>query len=193
MQFKFSGCAALLLLLIINSFTFAQSKVAAHWTFDQKDGRESVSGAQDQVSGNFKFVPGVAGNALQLALQLDGYTSSVLHKGAPQFTNQFSVEAWVALEAYPWTWCAVIDGEKDQQQGYYFGIDPEGRFGLHLALDGKWQTATSEAKLPLYKWNHLVATFDAATGVQLFLNGKDRKSTRLNSSHGGISRMPSSA
>ena len=121
-----------------------------------------------QLTGNFKYVPGVAGNALQL----DGYTSSVLHKAAPTIGNQFSVEAWVALEAYPWTWCAVIDHAKDQQQGYYFGIDPEGRFGLHLALDGKWQTATSETKLPLYKWNHLVATFDAAVGVRLYLNGK---------------------
>ena len=130
--------------------------------------REKISGAQDQLVGNFKYVAGVAGNALQL----DGYTSSVLHKAPLTLGQQFSVEAWVALEAYPWTWCAIIDGEKDQQQGYYFGIDPEGRFGLHLALDGKWQTATSETKLPLYKWNHLVATFDAAVGVRLYLNGK---------------------
>ena len=83
MQIKFPNRAALLLVLWLNTFTAAQSNVAAHWTFDQKDGRESISGAQDQVTGNFKYVPGVAGNPLQLALQLDGYTSSVLHKDAP--------------------------------------------------------------------------------------------------------------
>lgn len=171
MQIKVSICAALWLTLFVSSSSLAQPKLAAHWTFDQKDesfAREKISGAQDQLTGNFKYVAGVSGNALQL----DGYTSSVLHKAPPNLGNQFSVEAWVALEAYPWTWCAVIDHEKDQQQGYYFGIDPEGRFGLHLALDGKWQTATSEAKLPLYKWNHLVATFDAKAGVRLFLNGQ---------------------
>jgi hypothetical protein len=167
MQIKFS-IRALLLLLLLNTVASAQSTLAAHWTFDQKDGRETISGAQDQATGIFKYVPGVAGQALQL----DGYTSSVLHKAAPQLGNQFSVEAWVALEAYPWTWCAVMDAQKEEQQGYYFGIDPEGRFGLHLAIDGQWQTATSEAKLPLYQWNHLVATFDSAIGVRLYLNGK---------------------
>ncbi len=160
-----------LMLVLLTAASTAQPKLAAHWSFDNKDEsfvREKISSAQDQLTGNFKYVPGVSGNALQL----DDYTSSVLHKTPPALGNQFSVEAWVALEAYPWTWCAIIDHEKEQQQGYYFGIDPEGRFGLHLALDGKWQTATSETKLPLYKWNHLVATFDAGAGVRLYLNGE---------------------
>ena len=43
----------------------------------------------------------------------------------------------------------------------------------------------------LYLWGHLTASHDAM--LPLLGLGEDRKSTRLNSSHSGESRMPSSA
>ena len=27
----------------------------------------------------------------------------------PEFTGAFTVEAWVALQAYPWNWTALVD------------------------------------------------------------------------------------
>ena len=69
-----------------------------------------------------------------------------------------------------------------------------------LTLDGCNFEATAQGvrvEIPLAVWEvvrrHTPARFDLAalTGAQL--RAEDRKSTRLNSSHLGISRMPSSA
>jgi len=147
--------------------------LAAHWSFNETEGREvreTVSGNKDTIAGNYKYVPGVSGNALRF----DGYTTSVTRRDAvaPRLDGPFTIEAWVALQSYPWTWCPIVDNEHDDQAGYYFGIDPEGRIGLHLAVGGFWQTTTSDLAVPLYKWNHLAGAFDPGGGIFLYLNGK---------------------
>jgi hypothetical protein len=135
----------------------------ASWSFDQ-------GSPADEVRGYHRYVDGVSGRALRF----DGQTTAVVRAGAkmPRLTGAFSVEAWVALQTYPWTWCAVINQEKDHRAGYFFGIDPEGRFGLQIAVDGTWQECRSDAGLPLYAWNHLLGTFDPAAGLKVFLNGR---------------------
>jgi len=141
----------------------ADKPPVASWSFDQGKGADEIRGFQ-------KSVPGVAGNGLRF----DGQTTVVVRGAAkaPRLGGPFSVEAWVALQTLPWTWCAVVNQEKDRQAGYFFGLDPEGRFGLHLAVDGQWRESRSTVKLPLYTWNHIVGTFDPASGIKLYLNGK---------------------
>jgi len=135
----------------------------ASWSFDQGSGADAVSGFR-------KFVPGVAGSGLRF----DGQTTAVVRGAskAPRLGGAFSIEAWVAIQAYPWTWCAVVNQERDRKSGYFFGLDPEGRFGLHVAVDGQWRESRSTVHLPLYAWNHIVGTFDPASGIKLYLNGK---------------------
>ncbi|MCJ7589465.1 MAG: LamG domain-containing protein, partial [Candidatus Aminicenantes bacterium] len=108
------------------------------------------------------------------ALRFDGQTTTVVRSAVkmPRLRGAFSVEAWVALQTYPWTWCAIINQEKDRQAGYFFGIDPEGRFGLHLATREGWQDCRSSVGLPLYAWNNILGVFDPATGLRLYLNGQ---------------------
>jgi hypothetical protein len=135
----------------------------ATWSFEPGQG-------SDQVRGFHSSVPGVAG----LALRFDGQTTTVIRKASAigRFGPAFTVEAWVAIQEYPWTWCAIVNQEKGHRAGFFFGIDPEGRFGLQLAAGGKWQESQSDTKLPLYAWNHLAATFDPTTGIKLYCNGK---------------------
>jgi hypothetical protein len=151
-----AGCLA-------NAVLAADRTPVASWSFDQGPGG-------DEVRGYHKFVNGVAGQALRL----DGQTTVVVRAAAkmPRLAGAFSVEAWVAIQTYPWTWCAIVNQEKDLRAGYFFGIDPEGRFGLQAAVNGAWQECRSAAGLPLYAWNHLLATFDPATGFKLYLNGQ---------------------
>jgi hypothetical protein len=152
-----------LTVLFVSLALAADRPPAATWTFDQGKG-------SDQVQGYHKFVPGVAGTGLRF----DGQTTSVVRAAAkaPRLGNSFTVEAWAAIQTYPWTWCALVNQERDRKAGYFFGIDPEGYFGLHLSVDGRWQEFRSGTKLPLYAWNHMAATFDAASGIKLFWNGK---------------------
>jgi hypothetical protein len=151
-----AGCLA-------NAAFAADRPPVASWSFDP-------SAAGDELRGFHKFVDGVAGKALRF----DGQTTAVVRPAAkmPRISGAFSVEAWVALQTYPWTWCAIVNQEKDRQAGYFFGIDPEGRFGLQLAAGEGWQACRSSVALPLYAWNHILGVFDPATGLRLYLNGK---------------------
>lgn len=165
-RFVFFGFALVLVGLALE----AGERPVASWSFDQ-------GSSVDTISGFRKFVPGVAGNGLRF----DGQTTVVVRNAlkAPRLGNAFSIEAWVAVQTYPWTWCAVVNQEKDHKSGYFFGIDPEGYFGLHVAVDGQWRESRSTVRLPLYAWNHLVGTFDAASGIKLYLNGNPAGETKF--------------
>ena len=157
------GLLRILVLLLASAPLGAQRAPVASWSFEQ--GKDA-----DEIRGFHTFVPGVAGTGLRV----DGQTTTVIRKAARmgRLGPAFWIEAWVAIQEYPWTWCAIANQEKGHKAGYFFGIDPEGRFGLQLAVNGRWQESQSDIKLSLYAWNHLVAAFDPTAGVRLYCNGK---------------------
>jgi hypothetical protein len=110
----------------------------AWWSFDSTDGGRVVdrqSGARDELRGHFRLVRGVEGRALKF----DGYTTCVVRKSdrAPRLSDEFTMEAWIALGAYPWNWCPVLCQEKDGLAGYSFGVGPQGEFGLRVSIRGE--------------------------------------------------------
>jgi hypothetical protein len=148
--------------------------VVAKWSFDETAGRltrDSVSGTEDKVEGFIKYVPGVSGSGLRF----DGYTTSVTReaKKAPKLHEAFSVEAWIALNTYPWNLAPVVDQEMDQQVGYFFGIDALGHVVLQVAMDRVWQSLTSTVQLPLKKWVHIVGTCERSQGLAIYIGGKE--------------------
>ena len=151
----------------------ADEGLTAWWKFDEDRGRiafDSISGVNDTINGNFKYVEGVTGNAIRF----DGYSTCVIRKAAdaPRLTDSFAIEAWVALQTYPWNWTAIASQEKDHNAGYFFGIGAEGHVGLHLSLDGQWRQCTSPSKLPLLKWSHVAGTFHKNKGINIYISGK---------------------
>jgi len=149
-------------------------KPLARWRFNENQGpaaQDSAAGISDNISGLYKFVPGVAGNALQF----DGYTTYIQResKQLPTITGGFTVEAWVALDAYPWNWVPIVDWERDLQAGYLFAIDSYGRIGLHAAVAGSWQVLSSNSKVPLKRWTHVAASFDPVRGIALYIDGRN--------------------
>src|SRR5512135_2435660 len=134
----------------------------AWWTFENiQEGRvtDSVTGARDEVRGHFRPLRGVSGQAIKF----DGYTTCVVRTSgeAPRLASAFTVDAWVALAAYPWNWCPVLCQERDGQTGYSFGIGPHGEFGLKVSIRGEWLNCESPTRLALKRWAHIAATFDA--------------------------------
>lgn len=152
----------ILTILLANAPLAADQAPVASWSFDGP--------GSDGIRGFHKPAKGVSGEALRF----DGQTTMVIRAAAqaPRLGGAFSVEAWVAIQTYPWTWCAVVNQEKDRRAGFFFGIDPEGRFGLQVGSSGGWQGCRSGARLPLYAWNHILGTFDPSTGLKLYLNGE---------------------
>jgi hypothetical protein len=81
------------------------------------------------------------------------------------------VESWVALAAYPWNWAPIVDHERDEHAGYYFGIGPLGEVGLELSHGGHWLSCRTESKLKLRKFTHVAAVFDPDAGITVFVDG----------------------
>jgi hypothetical protein len=151
----------------------AQTNPVIWWKFDKDKGRaaiDSMSRTEDVISGNYKYTNGAKGNAIKF----DGYTTSVIRKAtqAPRLADTVTVEARVALQAYPWNWTAIVNQEKDHKAGYFFGIDAEGHIGLNVSVNGQWRECISKSKLLLLKWSHIAGTFDKDRGINIYINGK---------------------
>jgi hypothetical protein len=121
------------------------------------------------AAGRFRVVAGVSGRALRL----DGFTTrlAIPAAEAPRLAGAFSIDAWVALAAYPWNWCPILAQERDGDAGYFFGIGPRGELGLRLAVDGRWLSLESQARLPLRRFTHVAVVFDPGDAVRLYVDG----------------------
>jgi hypothetical protein len=138
--------------------------------------RESVSNSRYELHGAYhKVVPGVRGKAVLL----DGYTTYI---EAPPLEDLWgpgaiSVEAWIALGAYPKHWSPIVDQQLDQRQGYFngyfFGVDAMGRLLFRIAsTSGKYEELLSTATLPLNEWLHVAGVYTQEEGMQIYVNGE---------------------
>ena len=173
MVFVFSVCS------LFGSILYGQEQgLVAQWSFASKQGAtptDSIRGVKGKLDGYYKYVPGVSGDALRF----DGYTTSLtIPSDDATIAGQkgFTVEAWVALNTYPWNWVPVVDQEEERQEGFSFGIDAFGHIGLQASIDGQWHALTSKATLPLKKWAHIAGTYEnnADQGLlKIYVNGTE--------------------
>ncbi len=174
----------------------AKGDMIAEWTFDDIEGRrvkDHGSGSWDFIDGHFDIVDGVVGKAIKC----DGFTTSIA-RGEPErdeddedenedenegeryeqeisdpvIAEAFTIEAWVAPQAYPWNWCAVYNQEYKKARGVFFGIDGEGRVGLHTAVTRQWRECVSQDKIPFMAWSYIAATFHPESGMRVYINGQ---------------------
>lgn len=157
----------------------ADDQLVAWWSFDEGENnvvKDKVGQIEDVLEGSFKYTCGVAGTALKL----DGYTTCIIRKAedSPKLDDEFSLEAWVALGAYPWNWCPIISQSKDNEAGYYFAVGPQGQVCLELAVEGQWQVCKSGSfVIPLRKWIHVVGTYNREEGLTVYVNGQQAAHT----------------
>ncbi|HAR36793.1 MAG TPA: hypothetical protein DCR87_07845, partial [Acidobacteria bacterium] len=83
----------------------SQKNLLAWWKLDavqDKKTPERVGDKADLITGNFKLVRGLSGQAIRF----DGFTTLITRKAPdfPSLNQDFSIEAWVAPAAYPWNW-----------------------------------------------------------------------------------------
>ena len=164
-----------LVLLVSPAAGAAADELSAWWSFDQVKDRQTLdlSGkVADTIGGNFKSVPGVVGSALKL----DGFTTEIVRPAAtaPQPGGAFTLEAWLALGAYPWNWCPIVNQSRAQEAGYSFAVGPRGQLSLQAAVGGQWVTCTSkDFALPLRKWTHVAAVFEQGKGIRIHVDGAE--------------------
>ena len=162
----------LILFLLCMVTVKPQDKIINYWSFDEFLNNKIIdhaTGDSDSILGNYSVVQGILG----LGLKCDGFTTRIVRnaENSPRLTNKFTIEAWIAPQTYPWNWCAIVNQEFNHQRGYFFGIDAEGRIGLHLAINRQWREFISDEKVPFMKWSYVLASFDSKSGVKLYING----------------------
>jgi len=180
MRKQIISCIYIFLTLSNLSVVFAGDKgPVAWWKFDEGEKNVTVDGVskiQDSIKGNFKYIRGVSSTALKF----DGFSTSIVRKAskAPHLNDAFTIEAWIAIAAYPWNWCPIVSQEKDEKAGYYFGVDSQGHIGMRLAIGGKWLECKSKdapglkVGLELRKWYYVVGVYDFKSGITIYIDGK---------------------
>jgi hypothetical protein len=156
--------------LISHAFASEGSGPVAYWPFDSATGsvtKESSKQVDDTIQGNFAFVGGVRGNGIKF----DGFTTRITRDAhsAPDVEGAATFEAWIAPQAYPWNWGAIVE----RKNRYFFGLDATGHVGLRVYIDGQWRECVSGTQVPFMQWSHVAATFDPSSGLSLYINGQD--------------------
>jgi hypothetical protein len=136
---------------------------------DKKNGEES------EILGKYyESVPGV----VKKAVMLDGYSSYIEVTGerVPVVSGDFSIEAWIALGAYPTHLCPIVDNKHDVDIGYHngysFNVDALGRLSFKVASRGQTEELVAPGTLSLETWHHVAAVCSPDDGMKIFLNGK---------------------
>ncbi len=149
------------------------------WHFNESAGNsaaEDVHHADGLISGVFKHVAGVQGGGLRL----DGETSSIVVSAQklPVLGSSFTIEAWVAIDAYPWNWAPIVDQRSGEKDGFLFGVDSFGHLGLQVKVGGAWEFIVSREQLPLKQWAHVAVSLSPRSGISLFIDGKEVRNRR---------------
>ncbi len=168
--------AAVFLLIILSApIGWCEEKApVARWSLDGETTdavKDSIQGIADPITGNFRVVAGVSGEAVKF----DGYTTQVLRKAkeAPALTGSFTIEAWVALAAYPWSWCPVV-GHLQESSGYALEVGPDGELAMKVFSGSAWRTCISRTIIPLKAWTHIAGVFDPENGLTVFIDGREQ-------------------
>lgn len=145
------------------------AKLAAYWSFDEVQTPavdEGGSRLKDVVQGNFSYVRGVRGKALRF----DGFTTRIARNAnLPGIREAVTFEAWIAPQAYPWNWNAIVE----QKNRYFFGLDATGHIGVRVFVDDQWRECVSSLEVPFMRWSHVAATFDPRDGLTVYINGEN--------------------
>lgn len=120
------------------------TKPVAWWKFDEAKGdmaSETISNTASEVKGNKTlWRKGVSGTALQL----DGYFSEISLPAdkAPKPVDAITLESWVAIGAYPWSFVPIVQQSDDNPEiliakkgGEAFLHGEEGREQFEASLE----------------------------------------------------------
>jgi hypothetical protein len=164
-------------------------KPLMHWSFDEalesrpiKDRditMELVNNIPCTIHGNISlWKPGVSGTALAF----DGYHSKVTlnNARAPEEPASFSLDAWIALGAYPWKEGAVMD-ITEGRGGVYFGISDLGNLIFRIHGEKQIHTLTSSKEISLNEWTYIAASYNLdQNAAAIFINGEEAGRLSLN-------------
>jgi len=132
--------------------------------------RESVKGSTCAIGGADSYWrKGVSG----ACLSFDGYTNRVTvpSRELPNIRGDFTIEAWIAPQEFPWDWSGIVDHDQDRRAGYRLAMDHLGRIALEACLGGRWSGLTTSRAVDLLKWTFVTATYRQSKGFAIYFDG----------------------
>jgi hypothetical protein len=151
----------------------SESETICWWSFDttsEDSVIDEIGQKKDSVYGPIEYVPGIYGKAIKL----DGFRSYIKrNQNSVKTEGAFTVESWIALASYPWSWAPSVDCSYPKIKGFFFGIGPEGHVSFRIAAGSSWYEATTQKKILLREWTHIAAVFEPDRKISLFINGKE--------------------
>jgi hypothetical protein len=110
------------------------------------------------------FKEGISGTCMGF----DGYYTGVTFNGEePVINMEMSIEAWIALDVYPFNEAPVIHKSKGfGTNGFYMGISPYGKFFLNVNR----KRIESKDIIPLYQWTHVAVSIGNGNAT-IYING----------------------
>lgn len=149
----------------------------AWWRFDGAQGNavtESISGYTQTVPGHkTNWKQGVSGTALAL----DGYNSflTLPNANSPALGNAFTLEAWVALGATPWTDQGIIHrGNGGAIDGFGLHLDELGEIVGKIIQGNDTTLVFGTPPLPFRQWAHVAMVVDVPNNItKVFINGQE--------------------
>jgi concanavalin A-like lectin/glucanase superfamily protein len=131
--------------------------------------RDDAASTNDKLSGYHRLVRGVSGNALRFG-GINTYVARS-NDAAPRLNRPFTIEAWIAIGAYPVHWCPIV-AQADEDRGMFFGIDAYGHLGSMLAIDGEWLEVVSSERIGMREWAHVACSYSPGERLEIYVNGK---------------------
>ncbi len=159
-------------------------QIVNHWSFNKKiTGKvpDDIQQRKDSLYGNYEYVPGINGKALKL----DGFRTYIRRNpyGENKLNKAFTLESWIALASYPWSWAPILDCSYPSSKGFFFGVDQSGRIGFNIAAGDSWFQLSTKQKIELRKWNHVAAVFESDHKITIFINGQEEASIPVDGSY----------
>ena len=110
------------------------------------------------------------------ALWFDGWSTYIVYDNYT-LPESFTLSVWIAPRSweYPNGQISAIAGQynRNNNEGFLFGIHDYGSWSFGFGTGDRWVTLEAQNdRLERFKWTHLAASFDAATGTAaIYRNG----------------------
>ena len=147
------------------------------WKFDE--GLEPNHHATEEMkTGSSCIIDGVGcywrAGVSGTCLSFDGYTNKVTlaAEKLPQITKDFTIEAWIAPQEYPWNMAGIVDHDQEKKAGYSLSINHIGQINLYAQIDGSWVGLCTKESVELLKWTCVTGVYSKDKGFSIYFNGE---------------------
>ena len=135
--------------------------------------KESIKQIDDKIHRQLTLiVGGVRGNGIKFdGVRLTRITRDA--HSAPDIEGAATFEAWIAPQAYPWNWGAIVE----RKSRYFFGLDATGHVGLRqfISTNSGANAFRAGAQVP-FMCNGPTSprrSIPVRRGLSLYINGQD--------------------